>query len=529
MKACDETQSCVASVPVQATSRAVPWWQQCAGCWVTPGVMVGGVWIGILGSALAQTESLERTTPSAVASPSLPINVADKGLPLSMNFQSIELRAALQVIADFTGLNMVVSDSVTGQVTVRFKDVPWELALDSLLQAKGLAYQRQGPVLWVATPAEISAREKKNLEARLAMQAIEPLQTRAFELSYARASEVLAQLLGNTPAAVGGALPWGPYGLPQNNPGGALASHSGNPRILSARGSALAEPRTNQLFVTDVSERLQQVAQMLARIDVPLRQIMIEARIVEATDTFSKALGVRLGAIDAAGAATGVGNNLGAVINNARVPGVTTSATDISGSLVNLPAAAIGGVGAATLALSIYDASKTRLLGLEISALESDGQGKVVSSPRVVTANQTKAIIEQGTELPYQTATSSGATSIAFRKANLKLEVTPHIAPNGGIILDLDISKDSVGQSTTAGFAIDTKHINTQVLVEDGGTVVIGGIYELNETNARNKVPFLADIPGLGWLFQNSLRASKKQELMVFISPKMVQSSAPAR
>jgi type IV pilus assembly protein PilQ len=464
-----------------------------------------------------------------LATPSLPINVADNGLPLSMNFQSIELRTALQVIADFTGLNMVVSDSVTGQVTVRFKDVPWELALDSLLQAKGLAYQRQGPVLWVATPAEISAREKKNLEARLAMQAIEPLQTRAFELSYARATEVLAQLLGNTPAAVGGALPWGPYGLPQNNPGGALASHSGNPRILSARGSALAEPRTNQLFVTDVSERLQQVAQMLARIDVPLRQILIEARIVEATDTFSKALGVRLGAIDAAGAATGVGNNLGAVINNARVPGVTTSATDVSGSLVNLPAAAIGGVGAATLALSIYDASKTRLLGLEISALESDGQGKVVSSPRVVTANQTKAIIEQGTELPYQTATSSGATSIAFRKANLKLEVTPHIAPNGGIILDLDISKDSVGQATTAGFAIDTKHINTQVLVEDGGTVVIGGIYELNETNARNKVPFLADIPGLGWLFQNSLRATKKQELMVFISPKMVHSSAPAR
>jgi type IV pilus assembly protein PilQ len=263
-----------------------------------------------------------------------------------MNFQNIELRTALQVMADFTGLNVVVSDSVTGQVTVRFKDVPWELALDSLLQAKGLAYQRQGSVLWVATQAEISAREKKNLEARQAMQAIEPLQTRAFELSYARANEVLAQLLGNTSAAVGAAMPWGPFGFSQNNPGGALASQGGNPRILSARGSAMAEPRTNQLFVTDVSERLQQVAQMLARIDVPLRQIMIEARIVEATDTFSKALGVRLGAIDAAGTArgaVGVGNNLGAVINNARVPGVATAATDVSGSLVNLPAAAIGG------------------------------------------------------------------------------------------------------------------------------------------------------------------------------------------
>ena len=524
MKTCHPTQSSTDLIFVQTPVGGVPWWRS-AGRWVMPWAMLGGVLVDVL----AQTGTPEQTAPFSSAPKASPPTGAERGLPLSMNFQNIELRTALQVMADFTGLNVVVSDSVTGQVTVRFKDVPWELALDSLLQAKGLAYQRQGSVLWVATQAEISAREKKNLEARQAMQAIEPLQTRAFELSYARANEVLAQLLGNTTAVVSGAMPWGPYGLPQNNPGGALASHSGNPRILSARGSAMAEPRTNQLFVTDVSERLQQMAQMLARIDVPLRQIMIEARIVEATDTFSKALGVRLGAIDAAGATTGVGNNLGAVINNARVPGVATAATDVSGSLVNLPAAAIGGVGAATMAVSIYDASKTRLLGLEISALESDGQGKVVSSPRVVTANQTKAIIEQGTELPYQTATSSGATSIAFRKANLKLEVTPHITPNGGIILDLDISKDSVGQATTAGFAIDTKHINTQVLVEDGGTVVIGGIYELNETNGRNKVPFLADIPGLGWLFQNSLRATRKQELMVFISPKMVHSSAPAR
>ena len=514
------TQPLLEQVPL---GGVVGW--RSAGRWVVPWAMAGGV----LGNVLAQPVTTEQMAVFPSAPTASPPTGADKGLPLSMNFQNIELRTALQVMADFTGLNVVVSDSVTGQVTVRFKDVPRELALDSLLQAKGLAYQRQGSVLWVATQAEISAREKKNLEARQALQAIEPLQTRAFELSYARANEVLAQLLGNTTAVVGGAMPWGPFGLPPNNLGGALASHSGNPRILSARGSALAEPRTNQLFVTDVSERLAQVAQMLARIDVPLRQIMIEARIVEATDTFSKALGVRLGAIDAAGASIGVGNNLGAVINNARVPGVATTATDVSGSLVNLPAAAIGGVGAATLAVSIYDASKTRLLGLEISALESDGQGKVVSSPRVVTANQTKAIIEQGTELPYQTATSSGATSIAFRKANLKLEVTPHITPNGGIILDLDISKDSVGQATTAGFAIDTKHINTQVLVQDGGTVVIGGIYELNETNGRNKVPFFADIPGLGWLFQNSLRATKKQELMVFISPKMVNSSAPAR
>jgi len=452
-----------------------------------------------------------------------------KAQVMSMNFQNIEMRAALQVIADFTGLNVVVSDSVTGSVTVRFKDVPWEVALDALLQAKGLAYQRQGAVLWVATQAEISAREKKNLEARQALQAIEPLQTRAFELSYARASEVLAHLMGTSATGLGPVAPWNPYNLHAANPSGTLASHSGSPRILSPRGSALAEPRTNQVFVTDVADRLEQVAQMLARIDVPLRQILIEARIVEATDTFSKALGVRLGAIDAAGAAQGVGNNLGAAVNNARVPGVASAATDVSGSMVNLPAAAINGAAAASVAVSIYDASKTRLLGLEISALESDGQGKVVSSPRVVTANQTKAVIEQGTELPYQTATSSGATSIAFRKANLKLEVTPHIAPHGGIILDLDISKDSVGQSTTAGFAIDTKHVNTQVLVDDGGTVVIGGIYELSEVNGRNKVPFFADIPGLGWLFQNSLRSSKKQELLVFISPKMVHSSAPAR
>jgi type IV pilus assembly protein PilQ len=255
---------------------------------------------------------------------------------------------------------------------------------------------------------------------------------------------------------------------------------------------------------------------------------LIEARIVEATDTFSKALGVRLGAIDAAGASQGVGNNLGAVINNARVPGVSAAATDVSGSMVNLPAAALNGVAAATVAVSIYDASKTRLLGLEISALESDGQGKVVSSPRVVTANQTKAVIEQGTELPYQTATSSGATSIAFRKANLKLEVTPHIAPHGGIILDLDISKDSVGQSTTAGFAIDTKHVSTQVRVEDGGTVMIGGIYETMDSSNRAGVPGWRDAPGWSWLFGNRTRRQSKQELLIFLSPKMLEQRASA-
>ena len=457
------------------------------------------------------------------------------GAPMSMNFQNIEVRTALQVIADFTGLNVVTSDSVTGSLTLRLQQVPWDQVLDIMAQAKGLSLRRQGNVMWVAPRAEVAAREKLEFESRLAAQNLEPLHTRGFALSYAKAADVLLQIQGN-------AMPplMSPLGL-----GGLSALSSPTPlntlmpsgsRILSLRGSAMAELRTNQLFVTDIEARLAQVAEMLRLIDIPLRQVMIEARIVQASDTFGQTLGVRLGGMGQGGAHnvwgpthTNVMANANPTANQPTHFNIADKVLDTSGQFVNLPAAGLNGVASASFAVSIFNASKNRFLNLELSALEADGKGKVVSSPRVVTADQSKAVIEQGTELPYQVAAASGATSLAFRKANLKLEVTPHITPEGGIVLELDISKDNVGQTTPAGFAIDTKHIKTQVVVDNGGTVMIGGIYESSEQEDVYKVPFFGDIPLLGYLFKNSRRATSKQELLVFITPKMLDHSAVAR
>jgi type IV pilus assembly protein PilQ len=463
------------------------------------------------------------------------------GAPMSMNFQNIEVRAALQIVADFTGLNIITSDSVTGSLTLKLHKVPWDQVLDIMAQAKGLSVRRQGNVIWVAPRAEVAAREKLEYESKLAAQNLEPMQTRGFTLNYAKAMDVLTQIQGGTvlpamPVAAG----YGSAGLAYSAPTGtapfSLASMGGGSRILSARGSAMAEPRTNQLFVTDIAQRLDQVAHMIAKIDIPLRQVMIEARIVQASDTFGQSLGVRLGGLGQGGAQTVWGPTNTNVMANANPTAqqatsfkIADKALDTSGSFVNLPAASLNGFASASFAVSIFNSAKNRFLNLELSALEADGKGKVVSSPRVVTADQAKAVIEQGTELPYQVAAASGASTLAFRKANLKLEVTPQITPEGGIVLDLDISKDNVGQITPAGFAIDTKHVKTQVLVENGGTVMIGGIYETSEQEDEYKVPLLGDIPVLGYLFKNRRTAQAKQELLVFITPKMLDHSAVAR
>jgi len=426
------------------------------------------------------------------------------GEKLSLNFQNIEVRALLQVIADFTNFNIVTSDSVTGGVTLRLKDVPWDQALDIILQAKGLGMRRTGNVLWIAPKDEIAAKEKLELESNAAIQSLEPLRTQGFVLNYTRAAEVAVQLTG-----------------------------TGSSRILSARGSVIAEPRTNQLFVTDVPSKLEQVQQLVQRLDIAVRQVLIEARIVEASDSFGKTLGVRLGGSDLRGLRGGdpgyavAGNNrvaFGGTYD--AVSGTTgessTTLNTVNTNFVNLPAAGVGGFAPSTFAISIFSSAANRFLNLELSALEADGKGKLVSSPRIVTADKTKALIEQGTEFPYQQATSSGATSVAFRRATLKLEVTPQITPEGNIILDLDINKDSRGETTAAGIAINTKHIRTQVLVENGGTVVIGGIFELTETENETRVPLLGDIPIAGNLFKNRLRNTSKQEMLVFITPKMV-------
>ncbi|WP_427914755.1 type IV pilus secretin PilQ [Ramlibacter sp. MMS24-I3-19] len=438
------------------------------------------------------------------------------GEKLSLNFQNIEVRSLLQVIADFTNFNIVTSDTVTGAVTLRLKDVPWDQALDIILQAKGLGVRKTGNVLWIAPKDEIAAKEKLELESRAAIQTLEPVRTQNFQLNYTKADEVAKGLIGvGTPGAT---------------------------RILSTRGSVISETRTNQLFVTDIPSRLEQVQDLIAKLDVPVRQVLIEARIVEASDTFGRSLGVRLGGSDLrTGNARGGTEGFGTVNNQRGAIGGTYDAvtaqtgesnvtlTTTNTSFVNLPSAGVGGFNPASFAISLFGAGANRFLNLELSALEADGKGKLVSSPRVVTADKTKALIEQGTEFPYQQATSSGATSVAFRRATLKLEVTPQITPEGNVILDLDISKDSRGETTATGIAINTKHIRTQVLVENGGTVVIGGIFELTESDQETKVPVLGDVPVLGNLFKNRGRTSNKQEMLVFITPKMVADRGAAR
>lgn len=437
------------------------------------------------------------------------------GEKLSLNFQNIEVRALLQVIADFTNFNVVTSDSVTGNVTLRLKDVPWDQALDIILQAKGLGLRKSGNVIWIAPKDELAAKEKVDLESKAQIASLEPVRTQSFQLNYTKAEEVAKGLSGQT--------------------------GSGGTRILSPRGSVIYETRTNQLFVSDIPSKLEEIQAMIAKIDVPVRQVLIEARIVIADDRFGRSLGVKLGAADLRGLRGGVpgyqvsGDNrvtIGGNMNAVGAQTLQTTATTVpftDTQFVNLPAVGQNNYDAATLALSLFGASSNRFLNLEISALEADGRGKVVSSPRVITADQVKALIEQGEELPYQTATSSGATALQFRKANLKLEVTPQITPEGNVILDVDVTKDSVGRVTAAGFAIDTKHVKTQVLVENGGTVVIGGIFEQTEREDVTKVPVLGDVPYLGNLFKTKTRSSNKTELLIFITPKVVTDRSAAR
>ena len=419
------------------------------------------------------------------------------GDKLTLNFQNIDVRALLQVIADFTGFNVVTSDSVSGALTLRLKDVPWDQALEVILQAKNLGLRKNGSVLWIAPRDEINAKEKVELEALATLENLVALRTQSFQLNYAKATTVVQSLTGS-----GGAS-------------GGSGGGTSTTRLLSTRGSAIAEVRTNQLFVTDTPVRLAEVSELIRKLDVPVRQVLIEARIVEASDTFGKSLGVKLG-----GGATGKNASLGT--SPTGTSNAFTSYT--SSNFVNLPAGDAGGTGnsAGAFSLSLFNSSFTRMLNLEISALEAEGKGRLVSSPRVVTADQTKALIEQGEEIPYQQATSSGATSISFRKAVLKLEVTPQITPEGNVILTLDVSKDARGVTTSAGPAINTKHVQTEVLVENGGTVVIGGIFELTETNDESRVPVLGEVPYLGVLFRSRERVVNKVEMLVFITPKMI-------
>jgi type IV pilus assembly protein PilQ len=435
-----------------------------------------------------------------------------RGEKLSFNFQNVEVRAALQAIADISGLNIITSDSVGGNLTLRLKDVPWDQALDVVLQAKGLDMRKNGSVLWIAPKEELLTKEKLELEQKAQISDLEPMRSEIFQLNYQKADAFRTV-----------------FGLGTTGTGG---SGNDSSRVLSKRGSAVIDPRTNQLFVTDIPSKLEDIRRLIQKTDIASKQVLIEARLVEANDGFSRNLGAKLGLSDLRpGAASGyevVGNTrvaIGGNLNNlTQRTGQGTDATSApaSSTLVNLPAAALGGNSASTVAFSLFSSAANRFLNLELSALEADNKGKIISSPRVLTEDRTAAVMEQGIELPYQQATSSGATSVEFKKANLRLEVTPQITPDGNVVLDVEVNKDSKGEITTAGFAINTQHVKTRVMVENGGTVVLGGIYQQSDTNDVSKVPFLGDLPALGYLFKTTSKSTTKTELLIFITPKIV-------
>ncbi len=429
------------------------------------------------------------------------------GDKLSLNFQNVEVRAVLQVIADFTGLNVITSDTVGGSLTLRLKDVPWDQALDIILQSKGLDMRKTGNVVWIAPRDELATREKLALEARSQIADLEPLRTESMQVNYQKAADF--QTLLSDPKQ----------------------------RILSKRGSAVVDVRTNTVFVQDTATRLEEVRKLLKQIDIPVRQVMIESRIVEANDTFSRNLGARLGFNDRTGQGFRVGSGQGV---NALAGGSLSATGFATGQIatqplfneslfVNLPAQGLSGANPGVFSFLLFNDKSTKFLNLELSALQADGKGKIISSPRVITADKIEATIEQGTEIPYQQATSSGATSVSFRKATLSLKVKPQITPDDNVIMNLKVNKDSVGQNTLSGPSIDTKQVATEVLVENGGTVVIGGIYTQDERSTTTKVPVLGDLPYVGFLFKNNQRVDDRRELLIFISPKILKDGASLR
>ncbi len=432
------------------------------------------------------------------------------GEKLSLNFQNVEVRAVLQVIADFTGLNIITSDTVTGNLTLRLKDVPWDQALDIILQSRGLSMRKNGNVVWIAPSDELATKEKLELEAKQQILDLEPMHTETFHLRFQRAENFVKVLTDE------------------------------KQRILSKRGSAVIDPRTNTLFIQDTPTKMEEIRGLIAQVDVPVKQVLIESRIVEATDNFAKSLGARLGIHDQTGNGWPIssGGNTRAVIGGQiEDPGYHTGqASDVptfnnNALNVNMAATDVAKSGFRPGALSfvLFRSGVARFLNLELSALQTDGRGKIISNPRVVTADQVEAYIEDGTEIPYQQATSSGATSITFKKATLRLSVKPQITPDDNVIMDLKVNKDSRGQDTISGPAIDTKQIGTQVLVENGGTVAIGGIYIQETKDTVSKIPLFGDIPVLGVLFRNTATSDSKRELLIFVTPRILKDSLNLR
>ena len=417
------------------------------------------------------------------------------GEKLSLNFQNVEVRAVLQVIADFTGLNIITSDTVGGSLTLRLKDVPWDQALDIILQAKGLSKRKNGNVVLIAPSDELATKEKLALEASQQISELEALRTESFQLSYTKADDVKK-----------------------------LVSDK-DQRILSKRGSATSDVRTNTIFINDTPSKLDEIRRLIAQLDVPVRQVLIEARIVIADDKWGSQLGAKF---NIASGSTRNGRNLGVAgnIDNAQsiASGIKPLAADTP-IAVNLPV--VGAAG--SLGINILNIANSNLIELELSALESDGRGKVVSNPRIVAPDKKKAIITQGTEIPYATQSASGGITIQFKPAILSLEVTPQITPDDKIIMELEIKKDSVGQIFAGIPSIDTKTLKTSVLVDNGDTAVLGGIFETVTRTDVTKVPLLGDIPFLGNFFKRTSKQQDKTELLIFITPRIIKESLTVR
>ena len=433
------------------------------------------------------------------------------GERLTLNFQDIDVRAVLQLLADTSGQNIVVSDTVKGRVTLRLQNVPWDQALDIVLRTKGLDMRRKDNVILVAPQAEIAAREKAELAAQKDIQELAPLRTEFLQINYAKASDI-AKLLKS----------------------------GGEGSLLSSRGNVSIDERTNTLLVQDTAEQLDGIRALVATLDIPVRQVLIESRIVIVSDDFTRELGVRAGftrvsddvgdLFAISGSAQSTDSIVSSALDNLAETGnpypVQVPFGNFDRYNVNMPVSNPAG----RIALAILDFDDF-LIDLELSAAQAEGKGKIVSSPRVITANQREAIIEQGVEVPYQESASSGATTTQFKKAVLSLKVTPQITPDDRVILDLEVNKDSVGQlvpSATGGFvpSIDTRSITTQVLVNDGQTVVLGGIMETEEREGERKVPFLGDIPGLGVFFKSKSKSNNRDELLIFVTPKILREGS---
>lgn len=425
------------------------------------------------------------------------------GEKLSLNFQDIEVRSVLQLIADFTDLNLVASDTVAGRITLRLKNVPWDQALELILKTKGLDQRQVGNVLLVAPAAEIAAREKLELENRKQISELAPLRTEFVQVRYASATAL--------------------FGLFQG--GGEEGGSGGTSSMLSDRGSVIVDERTNSIIITDTADRLENFRRVISQLDIPVRQVLIEARIVTATANFSEELGIKWGGgrIDRSGD------------NAVRIGGSETTLTELQGILVGedteitTPGDLVVDLGVTTPGATSfaigYSGLGNYLIDLELSAFAKDGHAEVVSRPKVITADKSTAIIESGVEIPYQEATSSGATNVSFKDAVLALEVTPQITPDDRVIMKLNVKQDTVGVVFAGVPSINTNEVETEVLVANGETVVLGGIFTTDKNVSTTKTPFLGDLPYIGRMFRNTIERDDKQELLIFITPRIISDS----